>query len=44
MEWKCDCGTLLELMDVYEEKGFLMSETVCPECDSVWILRLVKKK
>ena len=44
MEWICDCGTLLELMDVEREKGFILSTTVCPECGQVWVLRLAKRK
>lgn len=44
MKWICDCGAELELMDIDEEKGFLVSETVCPECGIVWVLRLAKRE
>ena len=42
MIWICDCGTELELAAPENEKGFLVSRTVCPECGQEWVLRLTK--
>ena len=42
MIWICDCGTELELLTLENEKGFLVSRTVCPQCGQVWVLRLMK--
>jgi len=38
----CDCGAELELLMPENEKGFLVSRTVCPQCGQILVLRLMK--
>ena len=44
MIWICACGTEIDLTTLEQEKGFIMSKTVCPECGQEYVLRLTKGK
>jgi len=42
-DWVCDCGCEISFPSLEEEGGFIKTDMTCPECGTVWVLRLTKR-